>query len=93
MSDTNEILELEACSDCIMLLANAETDPNWTEEEENAYLAQVESVWPDDVWHLVAGNCGDNEEEHIDFTWSRCDVCERPSNAGGRCKAAAWRHE
>jgi hypothetical protein len=74
-----------ACQDCVMLLANGETNPWWTEEETAAYLDRVTDQ------EVTLGFDADEHDEdcpnhgewigaecyceHDEFSWRRCDVC------------------
>lgn len=79
-----------ACVDCLILLANGETSPDWTEEETAEYLARVASRNPpgsvtlggDHSCRDSEGNIADDCEcEQLGFSWQSCDVCG--SNLGG----------
>ncbi len=77
---------LDACTDCVMLLANGETPTDLTEEESAAYVAGIEKSWPGETWHLGLGSvdCEDcsypaDGEDREDcepwFSWRACEVC------------------
>lgn len=84
----------EACTDCLMLIANGETEGNTrceTEEGERDYLAAVDervpegaddwfcSSWPGTEWTDEDRYYGRDREAC--FSWSACDVCG--SHLGG----------
>ena len=50
-----------ACSDCTALLANGETDGNWTEEEESEYLAAIAANDSPDI-RVTLGLLADEHE-------------------------------
>ena len=59
------IIEVYVCTDCLMLHANDETDPNLTEKETEEYLKRVD---------LTNYALGDTEKE-IDFSNVPCSAC------------------
>lgn len=71
MTVTREHADGQCCVDCLMLLANGETDPDWDEAETAEYLARLEA----------RGVTGENVTIACDedcegwFSWSPCDVC------------------
>jgi hypothetical protein len=93
-----------ACTDCLMLLANGETSPEWTQEETDAYVARVEERNPagsitlgmvreehecaDDDGQTENDRGGECECEQQSFSWSPCDVCG--SNLGGSRHAVTF---
>ena len=70
-----ETIDIEGCVDCVMLIANADTECYVGNVEE--YLADIERNWPE-PWELVY-NCP--EECEGSFSWSPCGVCG--SHLGG----------
>lgn len=83
MTTLNEHYEIRICIDCAMLIANGESNPEWTEAEEEAHLAAMDKCWPGDKYHLTVGDAVE------DFSWSSCDCCG--SNLGGaRLEAHAF---
>lgn len=81
MTTLGERYEIYICVDCAMLIANGESNPEWTEEEEADHLAAMSKRWPGDQYHLAVG---DDEDT---FSWSSCDCCG--SNLGGT-RLQAW---
>ena len=84
----------EACTDCLMLVANGETEGNVrceTPEGEAAYLQDVDdrvpggadgwipTSWPGTDWTEEDVYYGRDREGY--FSWRPCDVCG--SNLGG----------
>lgn len=67
MSDT---YLLYVCADCLMLIANGEPNPDWTEAEEAAHIARMTDRWPDTT--LVYSG---DETTDRDFSWDGCDAC------------------
>jgi hypothetical protein len=61
--------QLKVCVDCAMLIANGEPNPDWTEDEHDAHVAQMNSRWPGDTYHLTVG------DDVEDFSRSWCDCC------------------
>lgn len=98
-----------ACSDCLVLLANGETPPDMDEEATAQYVAMTFEVnvslgrmfgedgceHTSEQWHADSSV----QEEHayqcerLEFSWSRCDVCRRPSMAGERHAVTIWLKE
>ncbi len=80
--------DLSACTDCLVLIANGETDPALTEDETAEYVDRVQANWPDYQWLLTTGavdceHCSypDGEEQTDCEPWfsrSSCDVCHSP---------------
>lgn len=95
-----------ACIDCMQLICNGETPPEMSEEETAAYLEAVEAGQEGcEAPYVTPGRkLGDDEcecddwdaDEHrygceeLEFTWSRCDVCRRPGQAGHRDAVTFW---
>lgn len=89
------------CSDCLMLLANGETDPDWSEEETAEYLKRVEhytegcevTLGMFKEFHECLDESGeiadDCECEMLTFSWSPCDVCGS-SLGGSRDAVTFW---
>lgn len=97
----SEILGTGACcTDCLILLANGETDPSWTEAETAEYLQRVErcSAGTEVTLGMLASehSCQDASGqiadecdcEQLGFSWSACDVCG--SNLGGDREAVTF---
>ena len=61
---------LYVCVDCLMLIANDEPNPDWTETEEAEHRSRIADRWPDTPLAYV----GDETADH-DFSWSSCDAC------------------
>jgi hypothetical protein len=79
------------CVDCLMWLANGDTDPEWTVEQETAFLADIARRNP--AGSITLGmvreehSCLDEDGntegdlggwcdcEELGFSWSGCDVC------------------
>ena len=88
------------CVDCLMLVANGETDHNWTEEQREEFLARFAAGLGDAEvtlgmlaeYHSCTdedGNIADECEcEYNPFSWSACDLCR--SNLGGERHAATF---
>ena len=76
-----EMHRLAVCVDCMFLIANGETDPDF---DVDAWAAKVERNWPSaEGWHLGLGwfeNPDAEETEHW-FSWSPCEGCG--SSLGG----------
>lgn len=101
MATEQKYYEMSVCRDCLILIANGETDGNWSEEETAEYLARVESH-QEGVQHVTLGSiecehCGrgareanaDVEDCEAWFSRSPCDHCG--STLGGdREHAVAW---
>lgn len=85
MNDTTETYDLLICVDCMMLLANGEPNPEWSEAETEDHLRAMEEVYPFEQWVVVPG---DAEKDH-EFSWSSCDLCSSPLG-GTRMHAVAW---
>lgn len=83
-----ESYDLEACINCVMLLANRETPTEMDESETAEWLAGMDKAWPEsEGWHLAPA-CGEDCEGG--FSWRACGVCG--SNLGGdRHAVTAWR--
>lgn len=62
-----------ACTDCLVLLANGETDPDWTEAETAEYLARVSER---NATGTVTLGIVDSEHECHDADGERADECE-----------------
>lgn len=85
-TETSEWVAIELCDDCVQLMANAETNPDWTEEETDAFVALVDAnlgVGMTSLGHSGAEDCGTwTDEAHCQcegwFSWSPCDGCRRP---------------
>lgn len=85
MNDTTETYDLLICVDCMMLLANGEPNPEWSEAETEAHIGEMDFNFPPEQWVVVPG---DSEKDH-DFSWSQCELCG--SRLGGtRMHAVAW---
>ena len=101
---TGETYAIWICEDCLMLLANGETNPEWTEEQEAEFIAAIDEKWPAD-WVLAPGcshdshNWSDAEtvtDEDRDacdeggFSWTQCDGCGS-TLGGSRYPAGAFK--
>jgi len=86
----NTWTSLDVCPDCLMMIANGETDPNWTESECNDFIARFTkstegyaSINPGsdhkNCTHDLQGEDCPLDEGH--FSWSPCDLCK--SSLGG----------
>lgn len=89
-----------ACTDCTMLIANGESPVEMSHADSEAWLMSVSER--NDGYHMVLGmpseehnetcTVGDRNAgcdcEHIDFTWSACDVCGQ--NNGGERYAVSF---
>lgn len=81
-----ETCEVDACVDCLMLIANGETPPEMGEDETENWEAGIERNWPNsEGWNLAVGS---DDEPH--FSWSACGVCGS-SLGGDRETVTAWR--
>jgi hypothetical protein len=69
----NEIIDHWICTDCLILLANGETDPNLTEEKTEEYLNRV----------CLEGYCLGDSENDLEFDKAPCESCGSPL-AGSR---------
>lgn len=78
-----ETYDLNVCTDCIVLIANATVPVDWAEEAVEDWLAEIERNWPGGEWVLAPGD-GDTE-----FTRTPCDTC-RTGLAGSRHGAHAF---
>lgn len=88
------------CRDCLILLANGDTDPELSEAETADYLARVDHGTGDaeitlgmlTSEHACAEDTGERAEEcdceDREFSWSPCDLCG--SNLGGSRHAATF---
>ena len=64
-----EPVELSVCVDCYIWITNVETDPNWTEAEQETFLAAFYEG-TEGFEHLAVG------DDNYGFTvHSRCDTC------------------
>lgn len=86
-------INLDACSDCLIFIANGEVpddnpdnwdpariDNEWSEVAE--HTAKFHGASPNQLrWDIVCG--GEHEDEHGDshFSWQSCDCCG--TNLGG----------
>lgn len=86
MSSTYESVEIAICVDCAMMVANGEGSPEWSEEETEKFLDDMDRMWPtSEGWAIVLEPDGD-----IEFSWKTCESCG--SILGGtRMKATAMR--
>lgn len=89
------------CVDCLMWLANGETDPEWSEDERKDFLDRFyRTVGASDVslgmfaeYHdCTEDNDGeiadDCECEQMTFSWSSCATCR--STLGGERAAVTF---
>jgi hypothetical protein len=91
-----------ACIDCVMLLANGETDPEWSDIGTQDYLLSVEQntagyevtlgrmLGEDGCEHSEDDGYEDHAEtcERQTFSWLSCDVCG--STLGGSRDAVTF---
>jgi hypothetical protein len=89
------------CVDCLMWLANGETDPDWTDQQRAAFLASVArgsagyevTLGMLAKYHECASESGaiadDCECEQDTFSWSPCALCGSPLG-GSRHAATFW---
>jgi hypothetical protein len=86
------------CTDCMMLLANG--DASGIEDDQ---LEIIEQAWDEIDCHVSPGTFHDDCDWHgmddyddvtacetQEFSWSRCDICDRESNAGTRHAVTFW---
>jgi hypothetical protein len=59
--------ELDACVDCLMWVANGETDPGWTDADRADFLARIADRWTGYRFAVGDGDGG--------FSTRRCDLC------------------
>lgn len=69
MTTTDKKYELWICIDCLMMTANGEPNPEWTEEQTEQHLANMEKWLPSNKYWVALG---DGERE---FSTSWCDSC------------------
>ena len=87
---------IAVCIDCVILLANGETPPNMDEADTDRYLEAIEHYT--EGRHVTLGRvheCTHEAEcegcdDSLGFSWSLCDMCRRPQNAGDRYAATIW---
>jgi len=80
MNLVKESLELEACIDCTMLIANDDDNPDLSEVEQNEIRKARHDFEVFNNCHLCI------DPESLGFSWYCCDICQRPL-AGDRYKA------
>lgn len=86
MSDT---VEIAVCTDCLMLLANAEAFDAEGNEITEQVGANIQDLWGNT--EITLGSVDDTEDTADEgyFSWSSCDGCG--STLGGdRYTATAW---
>jgi hypothetical protein len=76
---------LAVCVDCAMLIANAEANPNWTQEQEEGHRTRM----VERLSGLEAVSIGDDTD---DWSPAPCDACGNRL-AGTRYTATAWEAE
>lgn len=96
------ICEGTACVDCVVLLANGETDPNWSQASTDEYLARVAERNPAGTVTLgsIEHECRDSdgriadecEEDNLGYSRRGCDVCGS-SLAGDLQRVTFWEPE
>lgn len=84
-------IAISICTDCVVLICNGDTPPEMNEGQTQDYLALLGD---DDItpgW-MYDGDAGDPDyrDDDLGFSWSPCDACRRPHNAGDRYKATSW---
>lgn len=62
-----EMIELEMCVDCTMIVANGDSS-GMDETTEAAVVVGLDRLY-DQGYHVAMG------DETTDFSWTRCDVC------------------
>ncbi len=65
------------CVDCMMLIANGETDPEMSEQEAKDFISKVDNSLEDGLdWVLNSTEDEDGYDTSYDeFSWRRCDCC------------------
>ena len=67
--ETTEKYEIWVCVDCLMLIANGDSNPEWSEEDERRHLDNMEQRLPSDEYVIALGDL----EREFDKGW--CDSC------------------
>lgn len=62
--------EMSVCRDCVMMLANGETDPEWTDEQRAEFLARFEA--------------GHEGLERVTLGSIECEYCGRDARQAAR---------
>lgn len=70
--------ELEACMDCVQLIANGEVPHDWTDAQIEEWESRIEERWKDSETHAVIGG---EEDTEAYFSWRPCGYCG--SSLGG----------
>ena len=95
------------CTDCYVLMCNGDTPPEMDEEQTAAWLAGMTDLHiTPGMFHGPdhdACTCPEDRDpedydaltacETTEFSWSRCDECHRPNNAGTRHAVTYWTEE
>ena len=79
--------DLWICVDCIQLIANGDSPPDWTDEQVEQWQANIEINWPDQS-NICAGDSDLREE----FGVLPCEFCG-DSLAGERHHCVELREE
>lgn len=66
---SENLYHLDACTDCVMFLANGEVPED---NGDNWSADRIEANWPSNKYNLCIG--GDEATETI-FSWQPCEVC------------------
>lgn len=93
-----------ACDNCIQLIANGTTDPEWSEEFTAEWLEKFSMKWPmgsvtlgmgrdehsclDEHGNTAADNGGECDCDKQEFSWRLCDLCDEL--AGTRHAVTLW---
>jgi len=63
--------ELSVCVDCMQLIANDETPPDWTGEQTDKWLEQIANYFGPDQSGVSLGDSAKDDE----FSIYACDFC------------------
>jgi len=74
---------LKVCETCMLILANYDGDPDWTEEQDAAHRAEMDRRL--DGLHVTLGD----SEECDEFSRRWCDACGT-TLGGSRYAATGW---
>jgi hypothetical protein len=81
------------CVDCLMMLANGETDPNWTDDETAEYLARLDARGVTGETITLGRMFGEDGCEHTSEDWhsgdgtseDHAESCERQTFSWSSC--------
>ncbi|QDH48013.1 hypothetical protein LUPINE_115 [Microbacterium phage Lupine] len=76
VNSTPEVTEVDACIDCSQAVAGISAH-----ERGEEYPAETMAVLNEYGMRLVSGDCGEQNEHCVSFTWSPCELCG--SSLGG----------